>query len=452
MPIRKLSLTAIALALASPAQAQTTPSWWQAFHDPLLNAAEEQALAGNFSLAAAAARVDQARAMARRAGAALLPSVNLSGGAEADRQSLRSPIGAAAQKIGLPRDYEFYQAGIAAQWELDLFGGLSAAKRTASSDALATLAEEQAARLAVTALVADAYLHLRGLQQRLALAQEQVRLRGELAALVRQRAAEGLASNFDANRAEAAHAAALANLPGLRQALAVDLDRLGVLTGDRTWPDRLRAPAALPKGFTPALDADPAALMRRRPDLAAAEARAASAQARISVVKADYYPHLSLGGLLGVASVGSLSFTSGDAVTANGGAAVRWRLFDFGRLNAELAAARGAQAEALAQWRQAALVASAEVSDALAALEEGARAEAALAREAELQALACDQAHAAYGQGVISLIDVLDADRNLLEANDRLTQAREALARASVTAVRAMGGGVASRQEETRHG
>ncbi|HWU02429.1 MAG TPA: TolC family protein, partial [Novosphingobium sp.] len=269
----------------------------------------------------------------------------------------------------------------------------------------------------------------------------QADLRKSLSALVRQRADQGLASQFDANRADAAHAAAQATLPPLRQAIAVDLDRLGVLTGDRTWPDQLRAAAPLPTGFAPALDADPAALMRRRPDLAAAEARAAAAEARVGVVKAEYYPHLSLGGLAGVVTVGGLSLASGDAVTASGGAALRWRLFDFGRIDAELAAARGARREALAQWREAALVASAEVGDAIAALAEGAREEAALAQQVALLTRARDQARDAYAQGAVSLIDVLDADRNLLEASDRLTQSREALARASVAAVRAMGGG-----------
>lgn len=455
MRISSLPFAALALMVALPAQAQplkaqpsqaqNTPPWWQAFNDPMLNAAEERALAGNLSLEAAAARVEQALALSRRARAALLPSASLSAGAETDRQSLHAPLGAASKRIGLPRDYELYQAGLGAQWEIDLFGGLSAARRAASSGALAVLADEQAARLAVTAQVADAYLHLRGLQQRLALAQDQASLRGSLASLVRQRADQGLASQFDANRAEAAHAAAQAALPPLRQAIAVDLDRLGVLTGDRTWPDRLREAAPLPAGFAPALDADPAALMRRRPDLAAAEARAAAAQARIGMVKAEYYPHLSLSGLAGVVTVGGLSLTSGDAVTASGGAALRWRLFDFGRLEAELAAARGGRREALAQWRDAALVASAEVSDAVAALEEGAHEEAALTQQVAMLTRARDQARDAYTQGALSLIDVLDADRNLLEANDRLTQSREALAHASVAAVRAMGGGFEKR-------
>ncbi|MBB3956623.1 efflux transporter outer membrane subunit [Novosphingobium sediminicola] len=448
--MRLITLSALALSASTPALAQEP--WWQAFHDPLLNAAEERALDSNLTLEVAAARVEQARALARRAGAALLPAVSLSASAEETRQSLHSPLGSASRTIGLPRDYQLYQAGVGAQWEIDLFGGLSAGRRAAASGAAATLADEQAARLSVTSDVADAYLHLRALQQRLALAQEQADLRGQLAVLVNQRTGQGLASRFDANRAQAAHAAALAAMPALRQAIAVDLDRLGVLTGDRTWPERLRSPAPLPSGFTPSPEADPAALMRRRPDLAAAEARAAGAEARIAMVKADYYPHLSLSGLVGLATVGGFSLASSDSVMAGGGAALRWRLFDFGRLDAEMAAARGGRREALAQWRQAALMAGAEVGDAMAALDEGAHAVAALGREVDLLTRARDQARDAYAQGAVSLIDVLDADRNLLDASDRLTQARETLARASVAAVRAMGGGFETAQETTHHG
>lgn len=458
MRFRNLRRAALALLLVTTTPAivhaqPATGAWWQAFHDPQLDETVRRALAGNLDLVAAAARVDQARAMARGARAALLPSLDATGGAEADRQSLHSPIGAASRQLGLPRNYELYQAGVEARWEIDLFGGLTARRKAAAANAAATVAELDAMNLAIAAETADAYLHLRGLQERLALAQQQAQLRGNLAALVRQRADQGLASDFDANRAEAAHAATLATLPPLRQAIEVDIDRLGVLTGgnDRAWLERLRGTAAIPAPLDPALDADPAALMRRRPDLAAAERRVDAARAGIRVARAEYYPHLSLGGLVGLVTLGGASFGSGDSVAASGGATLRWRLFDFGRLDAELAAARGHEREVLALWRQAAQVASAEVADAVAALAEGRREQDELARQVSLLRRARDQAREAYAQGTVALIDVLDADRNLLEATDRLAQNREALARASVAAVRAMGGGYGPGEQEADH-
>jgi len=434
---------AVALALASAQPVCAAPDgWWRQFHDPALDAAVDSALAGNFDLAAATARVEQARAIDKGARAALLPSASLGGSAEADSISLNTPFGAASHELGFPRGYDLYQIGAEARWEVDLFGGLHARRRVAAAQAGATRAEADAVRLAVIVETADATLRLRGLQAQLALAETQLEVRSHLAELVRQRAAQGLASDFDVNRAEASAAATSAAISPLRAGIAVEIDRLNVLTGGATaWRTQAMASAPIPTALEPALDADPARLMRRRPDLVAAEAQVTAAHAGVAVAKAEYYPHLSLGGLIGVASLGTTSIVSGNAVNAQGSAAIRWRLFDFGRVDAEVAAARGREREALAHWRQAALGASAEVADAIAALAEGRRQQVELSREVALLTRARDQAQAAYAAGAVGLIDVLDADRALLEASDRLAGNRAALARASVAAVRAMGGG-----------
>jgi outer membrane protein TolC len=181
--------------------------------------------------------------------------------------------------------------------------------------------------------------------------------------------------------------------------------------------------------------------MRRRPDLVAAERQVAAANARIGVAVAEYYPHISLDGLLGVATVGGASMFTGNALQASGGGALRWRLFDFGKVDAQVAQARGREAEALALYRGAVLHATEDVENALTRLMQG-RAEIAL-REQQLASLtkARDQARQAYGAGVVSLIDVLGADRALLAASDRLAMARADTARASVAAICALGGG-----------
>ncbi len=445
----RVTLAAI-LATSTPAIA-AAEGWWHQFHDPLIDTAVDNALAANLDLAAASARVEQARALDQRGHAALWPSASLGGSAEADSVSRQTPFGEASRSLGFPRHYELYQSGAEAQWEIDLFGGLSARRRVATAQAFATVAEADGVRLAVIAETADACLRLRGLQVRIALAQDQARLRAELANLTRLRSREGLTSDEEANRAEADSAAATAAIAPLRLALAFAIDRIGVLTGDaKPWRLQIERPGLVPAPLEPALDADPARLMRRRPDLAAAEQRVAASHAGVGVARAEYYPHVSLGGLIGVASLGTASITSGNAVNAQGSAAIRWRLFDFGRVDAELAAARGREKEALAQWRQAALDASAEVADAIAALAEGHREEAELQRQVALLTRSRDQAQAAFTQGVLSRSDVVQADRVLAEATDRLAAAREALARASVAAVRAMGGGYG--EEATQHG
>jgi NodT family efflux transporter outer membrane factor (OMF) lipoprotein len=432
---------AVALAVASPACA-AADGWWREFHDPLVDAAVDSALAGNFDLAAAAARVEQARAIDKRARAALLPDASAGGSAAADSISRETAFGEASRKLGFPRGYQLYQAGVETRWEIDLFGGLSARRRAAVAQAGATRAQADAVRLAVIAQTADACLRLRGLQVQLVLAQQQARVAADLATLIRRRSGQGLSSDLDAGRAEAASAAAAAALPPLHAAIARELDRIGVLAGGNlAWRAQALVPGPIPVALQPALDADAARLMRRRPDLAAAEQQVAAAHAGVAVARAEYYPHVSFGGLIGVASLGTTSIVSGNAVDAQASAAIRWRLFDFGRVDAEVAAARGREKETLAQWRQAALGASAEVADAIAALDEGHREAAQLERQVALLTRTRSQAQAAYAQGVVSQIEVLAADQALIEAQDRLAGARAALARASVAAVRAIGGG-----------
>ncbi|MDE1918066.1 MAG: efflux transporter outer membrane subunit [Sphingomonadales bacterium] len=423
--------------------AQADARWWTSFHDPMLDHLVEQALVQNLDIAAAAARIDQARGVARAAGAALLPSVGLAGSAEQDHTSLQTPIGAAARQLGLPRDYALYQLGAQASWEIDLFGGLRRGREAARADLASTLATADAVRLSIAAETADAYLQLRGLQARLAVAQDQLATEQHLVSLVRQQADEGVVADQALNRTLGEQQGIEASLPPLRAAIAGQANRLAVLCGQQAGAltVALMAPSVIPLAPDPSGSAQPAELMRRRPDLVAAERQVAASNARIGAAIAEYYPHVSLGGLLGVATVGGSSLLTGDALQASGAAGLRWRLFDFGKVDAQVAQARGREAEALATYRGAVLGATQDVENALSRLVEG-RAEIAL-RQQQVTSLsrARDQARAAYAAGVISLIDVLDADRALLDASDRLAAARADTARASVAAIRALGGG-----------
>jgi outer membrane protein TolC len=221
------------------------------------------------------------------------------------------------------------------------------------------------------------------------------------------------------------------------------MNRLDVLVGEQPGHNRalLTDIAPIPDAPAPAGSAAPTDLLRRRPDIIAAERRLAASNARIGEAIADYYPHISLAGLVGVASLSTSDFFTHDALQASGGPALRWRLFDFGRVDAEVAAARGRKAEALAAWRGSVLSAAEDVETALARLAEAHRERASL--EAEVAALtkARDQARQAYEGGVSGLINVTDADRELLGAADLLAQVRGDEARQAVFAYRALGGG-----------
>ena len=426
------------LPLAAP-----DAQWWRRFGDPTLDRLVDTALAQNLDMAVAAARVDQARAAAGASGAALLPQLDLTASGERTRQSLRTPVGTVANRLDLPRDYSLYSVGPQASWELDLFGGLRREREAARADYAAAAADAAAARLSIAAETADAYLQLRGLQARYEVVTRQLETERQLAALVRQQADQGLVAERELHRVLGESAGIEASLAPLRAAIAGQIHRLDVLTGRQAGSDplHLATTGATPDAPDPGGSAVPGELMRRRPDLVAAERRLAASSARTGAALAEYYPHLSLGGLLGFASIGTGGLFTSAGLQASGGAGLRWRLFDFGRVDAEVAQTRGGEAEALAQFRGSVLRATEEVETAIVHLAET-RAEITL-REQQVASLARarSQARQGYEGGALALVDVLDADRALLEAEDRLAGARAEAARASVAAVRALGGG-----------
>ena len=438
----ELSLTPafISGAIMTPA---ADGHWWTSFGDALLDRVVERALAQNLDIAAAAARVDQARGAAQAAGAALLPSADATGSAEETSTSRRTPIGAASEQLGFSRDYALYQAGAQASWEIDLFGGLRRGREAARAEFAGSQAEADAIRLSIAAETVDAYLQLRGLQARLAVAERQLANEQSLVDLIRQRVEQGISADRELNRTLGERSGIEASLAPLRAGIAGQLNRLDVLMGAQagTWAVELKTQGVIPLAPDPSGSAVPADQMRRRPDIVAAERRLAAANARIGVAIADYYPRLSLSGLLGVASVGTAGLFTGSAVQASGTAGLRWRLFDFGRVDAEVVQARGRTAEMLALYRGSVLRATAEVETALTRLAEQRNAVGAFEAQVAALTVSRDQVRQAYQGGVIALVDVLDADHALLEASDQLENARAEAGRASVAAIRALGGG-----------
>ena len=439
----QLALTPAYMAAPQIDAAAADGVWWQGFGDPLLARLVDKAVTGNTDLAQARARIDQSRALARAAGAALLPSLDATGGVTTLSQSLATPVGRVTTALGTPRGYTEYDVGARASWEIDVFGGLRRGREAARAELDAAVASTGAVRVAVAAETADAYLTLRALQARLGVAEQQTRNQSLLVDLVRQRFDQGIAAEREYNRASAALDGVRASAAPLRAGIAGQLNRIDVLVGEQPGSNRaeLVAVAAIPVAPVPAGSAAPADLLRRRPDVAAAERRLAASNARIGAAVAEYYPHVSLSGLLGVASLGTASLFTGGAVQASGGAGIRWRLFDFGRVDAEVAQARGGQAEALAAWRGSVFHAAEDVETALSRLSEAHVERASLERQVAALTTARRQAQDAYRGGVVGLIDVTDADRELLGAADRLATVRGDEARAAVAAYRALGGG-----------
>ncbi len=419
-------------------------TWWTGFGDPELSSLVARALNQNLDLAQAEARVLQARAQARSAGAALLPSGEAKGQAEYQRQSLDSPDGRIDSSFpGYSRNQQLYDLGTSASWEVDVFGGLRRGAQAARAQYQASEAARVGVRLAVAAETADAYVQVRALQSRLAVTEGEAAAQEKLAKLVRLQFERGVASRLQRNQADGARAGADATVPALKAALEAETLALEMMVGSApgSLHAELAAPAAMPSPPAIATAGGPASLLRRRPDIITAERKLAAADARIGAAISDYYPKVTLSGVLGYEARDTGQLVSPAAFQPQGVVGLRWRLFDFGRVDSEVAAARGARVEALAAYRQAVLKATADVETALSTLVRSEEQAQVLGAGEGSLSRARDAAQAAYLSGRVSLIDVLDADDRLLSVRDQRIQAQEAASRAAISAFEALGGG-----------
>jgi len=428
-----------------PSQPMTPlDQWWTGFNDPMMVTVVERALGQNLDLAAALARVRQARAVASGAGAALAPTVDFDAAATYEHQSLRGPFGSIASTApGFTRDIHEYSLGPVASWEIDLFGGLRRGAAAAQDEAQAAEAERAGTRVTVAADAADAYLQIRSYQARLSVAQNQVDIDNHLLTLVHDRYDAGAATGREIAQAQALLKQARATLQPLHIGLEQQLNRLDVLMGAQpgTFARQVGASGTIPRVPPISVGDQPTDMLRRRPDIIAAERQLAASNERIGAALSDYYPKISIAGALGFDSLGTDHLFSSSASQATGGGALRWRLFDFGKVDAEVAEARGANAEQLARYRQTVLKAAEDVENALMALTETETHVLELQGEVNALVHSRDLSEQAYKAGSITLTDVLDADRQLLRARDELESNQADAARAAVGVFRALGGG-----------
>ncbi|KAF1047844.1 MAG: Outer membrane protein OprM [Herbaspirillum frisingense] len=417
--------------------------WWDGFNDPALSEIIRRVLAQNLDLSAALARVEQARAAARVAGARRLPEGDLSGQAARARQSLQSPLGEIARTFpGYQRTQNLFELDGGASWELDLAGALKRGAQAADAELEAAEAQHAGVRISVAAEAADAYFRIRGAQARIALAEHQVKASADLGEIVRLRLKDGLASVAETAQADARLAQSRAALPPLRTELERHLNRLDVLMGTApgTYAGQLAQGADASQVPAISVSQSSVELMRRRPDVIAAERKLAASNERIGQAMAAWYPDLSLSALVGFQSLGAAGFLSADSLQAQGGLGLRWRLFDFGRIDAEIDRAKGAHAEALAVYRKSMLQAAEDVENAIMALVQLEQQSRDLNAEVDAQQLARSNAEEAYKGGVLSLAEVLTQDRLLLAAQDEMAQVHADNARAAVSVFRALGG------------
>ena len=419
--------------------------WWEGFADPMLSDFVSQALIKNLNLAQANAQLTQARVALGIATAALLPSGSTSAQAARAYQSVETPLGQVLDSTpGYDRYGNAYEADLSASWELDVFGGLRRGRQAALAEYEASEASVVAARLAVAALTADTYITIRGLQTRLAIAQQQVKTQEDLLDKVQLLYGKGLAAQYQLRQTEGELAQAQASVPVLRTGLDAAMNALDIMLGvpPGTHRQTLATVKGIPQPAQLTSTGTPADLLRRRPDLIVAERRLAASSARIGMAMSEYYPKLSLSALLGSATaVSSANLFSSGASQSAAVLGLRWRLFDFGRVNAQIEQAKGSEAQALAAYRQSVLQATADVENAFSSLANRQAQAATLGRGETALALARQSSFMGYQKGAISLIEVLRADEKLLQTSDARAQAQTESARSAVAAFKALGGG-----------
>jgi len=415
-------------AAAADGDAAVRADWWTAFGDPALAALVARALADNPDVAAAAARVEEARAAEALARAQLSPQV---GGSlpETQGQSL-SPFGAPSRALGA-------QPAVTASYDLDLFGRLRQASRAARAQTLASEGARDTVRLAVAAGTASGYVTLRALDQRLAIALETLSARGEALRIARRRFETGYSSRLEYRQAEAEYAATAQLVPAARLAIARQENALSLLAGGVPGPvtrgaalDALRLPP-VPGGL-------PADLLRRRPDLFQAEQALVAADRSLDSQRAAFLPNLALTGSAGVVLSTALSDPVG---VFSLGASVLAPIFDGGRLRAQADAATARRDQAAFAYRRTALTAFREVDDALAALVRTREQADALADQVAAARGALRNATNRYRAGYSGYLEQLDAQRSLLTAELTLVQARADQLTGFVVLYQALGGG-----------
>lgn len=411
-------------------------TFWTQFEDPVLDGLVQTAMFANHDLRIALARLNEARTLRGAARLDLGPTVMVNAG-YSDR---RLPE---VEARGGPRDVAGYDAGFDASWELDFFGRNRRALEAANAQLDAAEAGLRDVQVSVAAELSRSYFELRGNQQRLEVARRNVANQAETAQLTQARLEAGTGTELDTSRAAAQLAATRAFIAPLEAAVARAIHRIGVLTG--ADPGALRAQLALPAAlpavpeFIPA--ADPGAMLRRRPDIRVSERRLAAATARIGVAVADLFPRVTLTGGAGYTadSLDALGESgSGRYLVAPG---ISWGLFDLGHVRARIAAARARGEGELAAYEQAVLLALQETEDALVTHARARERLLLLADAAEASGTAARLARLRYENGVVDFLQVLDAERTLLQAEDTLAQGRTETATSLVILYKALGGG-----------
>jgi len=411
--------------------------WWTTFNDPKLNSLIVRAVQSNHDLRIAEARLRQARAQRRFSTADFWPTMDASASYTRERASKN------VNQPSNPFENNLYQAGFDAAWEIDVFGGKRRALEAATADAAASEEDRNDTLVSLLAEVARNYVELRGLQQRLLITRDNIKSQQDALEVTQARFKGGVASELDVTQAAALLASTRSQLPSLETSLKQTMHQLAVLLGQQ--PGALLAelsgegpipptPPEVPVGL-------PSELLRRRPDVRRAERQLAAATARIGVQTAELFPKFSLTGAAGLQSVSASDWFTGGSKFWSAGPTVQWRIFDAGRIRANVRVQNEKQEESLAVYEKAVLTSLQDVENALVAYAQEQVRYRSLKDQTEADRRQVELANELYTKGLADFLNVLDAQRSLYQAEDQLVQSEKTISQNLVALYKALGGG-----------
>ena len=417
--------------------------WWTVFHDSQLSSLIRSAAMSNLDLRLAAARVLEARAQRGVASSELFPHLGSTADYARSRVSKHSIAGGQLTGQNRPLENGLFDAGIDMSWEIDVFGGTHRAAEAANARLGATVESGHAAMVTVMAEVGLTYLDLRGVQRQLSIARDNLRTQEETAALAEDRFKSGLAGELDASRALGEVARTRAQIPPLEEARERALYRLDVLLGKN--PGELdamlgdvapipTAPPRVPLGL-------PSDLLRQRPDIRQAERQLAAATAQVGVAAADLFPKFYLTGGVGLQSIESADFFTAGSRYWSIGPKITWPLFSAGKIRQNIHVQTARQEQAAIVYEKTVLIALEETQTALVAFGQEQERHRALVDAENASRRSFTFAKDRYRGGLVAFLDVLEAERSLLAAQDAVAQGECRLSQNLIRVFKALGGG-----------
>jgi multidrug efflux system outer membrane protein len=432
----------VAPARGTSAKPIEKQEWWSSFQDPELNSLIERAAAQNLDLKLALDRVDEARAARGIARSGYFPSIEASASATRNRQKVIAPVAPSSAKI-VPVEFNDFQGGLGASWELDVFGGIRRGVQAASADVAAAEENRRDVRVILFGDVGRVYAQLRGFQRRLEIANKNIKTQQDTLDLTRARAKAGLATELDVSRAAAQLESTKAVVPTLLSGIDISIHRLSVLLGEE--PGALRSELENTSPI-PAAGPDvevglPSDLLERRPDIRRSEAQLVAATARIGEAKADLFPHFVLTGAAGRQASQLHDITLGAGNFFSVGPGISLPLFTGGRIRSNIAVQDARRREALISYRSSVLNALEEVQNALVNYAQEQERRDRLNEAAQQSQLAVDLATEQYKAGLTDFLSVLDAQRELYAEEDQAVQSQTSVTTNVIALYRALGGG-----------